>query len=178
VSRLRNEKEMYVIYVVMMALLGLILVAKNQQTTLFGGVAVDGYGNQERKEPTHVKLHELLAGMKSGKLTRKITGWAINAEKGLITLYFSNDTFTCLYFEVLPALLKKWPNMKADGMRFAEAVIQLTGCGPIETDADLEAALDDLKVKDLSLVLTRKPLKSNPDKDYTHWAIKAVHSKN
>jgi len=168
---------MTTIVLIMMALLGLILATGSVQTDLFGGVAVTGYGNEQTKtESVMVKLHELLEGKKS--ITRKITGWAINAEKGLITLYFSNDTFACLYFEVLPVLLKKWPNMKADGLRFTEAVIQLTGCGPIGSDAELEAALDDLKVKDLSLVLTRKPVKSNPDRKYTHWALKAVHPKN
>ena len=168
-------------YVELMGLLALILVASvmaTKQTRLFAGGAVDGYGNAERTESTIVKLHELLKGMKSGRLVRKITGWAINAEKGLITLYFSNDTFACLYFEVLPKLLKEWPNMKADGMRFTEAVIQLTGCGPIDTDVDLEAALDDLKHKELTLVLSRKPVKSNPDRKYTHWELKAVHPKN
>ena len=170
---------MTTIVLTMMALLGLILATGSTQTRLFGAGPVTGYGNEQTKtESVMVKLHELLEGMKSGKLTRKITGWAINAEKGLITLYFSNDTFACLYFEVLPGILKKWPKMQADGLRFTDAVIQLTGCGPIDTDADLEAALDDLKVKDLSLVLTRKPVKSNPAKEYTHWALKAVHPKN
>tara|TARA_R110000824_G_scaffold150441_2_gene321029 strand:+ start:218 stop:730 length:513 start_codon:yes stop_codon:yes gene_type:complete len=166
---------------IIMTMLGLLLAMSQtvKQTNLFGGVAVDGYGNtNEKTESTHVSLHKLLADIKSGKLTRKIAGWAINADKGLITLYFSNDTFACLYFEVLPAISAKYPNMKADGLRFTEAVIQLTGCGPVESDADLEAALDDLKVKDLTLVLTRKPVKSNPDRTYTHWALKAVHPKN
>lgn len=153
-----------------------LMLGSTVQTNLFGGRAVSKNGTFEQEETTKVFLHELLKEMKSGKLTRTIKNWAVNPE-GWITLYFTNSTFSVLYFEVLPKYAKKYPNMKADGQRFVEALARATG-DVITTDADLNDSLDNFAGShEITLTLQRKVVPNDKSKKYTSWAV-SVKNKN
>jgi len=163
--------ELVAIVLTLWAALCAIVGMATVQTDLFGGRVVTG--EQEKNEVEWVKLHELLAKSK-GAIRRKISGWAINLEKGCISIFFSNSTAAVLYLKPLPELLEKWPSMKGDGERFVEAVVRLTG-DTIQTDADLEAALDGVAPKEMTLHLEYKTTQGKTKTTYTAWRLSAKH---
>ena len=152
----------------------LVVVNGTEQRTLFGGRVVSGEENESEVE--WVKFYVLLAES-AGSIQRQLKSWAVNAEKMCITIFFSNETATTLYYRPPPAQLEKWPKMKADGERFARAVAKLTGATLSQESweafsDDLADALDGINGT-ITLRLKQKARTDDPEKSYTEWRITA-----
>jgi hypothetical protein len=152
----------------------LVVVNGTVQNTLFGGRIVTG--NEDESEVEWVKLYVLLAES-AGSIQRQLKSWAVNAEKMCVTLFFSNETATTLYYRPGPAQLEKWPSMKADGERFARAVAKVTGATLSQESwerfsDDLADALESINGT-ITLRLKQKARTDDPEKSYTEWRISA-----
>ena len=107
------------------------------------------------------------------RIERVIRQFALNVEKGCLTLFFDDDEATTLWMQPAPALLKKWPEMKADGERFTAALARLTGA-TIGTAEELEAVLNDEGILTVGVELTTTTFEDGETKTYPRWDISRV----